>query len=86
MCFTCEYHFHMPKMIQLRNVPDAVHRKLKMRAAENGMTLSDFLILEAKKIAEQPSLEEMRLRLAALPPVKLDVSVADIIREERYRR
>jgi plasmid stability protein len=76
----------MSKMIQLRNVPDALHRKLKMRAAANGMTLSDFLIAEAKKIAERPSPEEMRQRLAALPPVKLDVSIAKLIREERDRR
>ncbi|HEY0106557.1 MAG TPA: hypothetical protein VGB91_10770 [Rhizomicrobium sp.] len=76
----------MPKMIQLRNVPDSLHRKLKARAAEAGMTLSDYLILEAKKLAEQPTLEEMRKRLAALPPVTLDVSVADLIREERDTR
>ena len=76
----------MSKMIQLRNVPDALHRKLKARAAEAGMTLSDYLIREAKLIAERPTVEEMRKRLAALPPVKLDVSVADLIREERERR
>jgi antitoxin FitA len=76
----------MSKMIQLRNVPDELHRKLKVRAASAGMTLSDFLILEAKKLAEQPTLDEMRKRLAALPPVKLNVTVADIIREERDRR
>jgi antitoxin FitA len=76
----------MTKMIQLRNVPDALHRKLKARAAEAGMTLSDFLVREAKILAEQPTLEEMRRRLASLPPVTLDVSVADIIREERDKR
>ena len=73
----------MSKMIQLRNVPDVLHRRLKVRAAEAGMTLSDYLILEAQKLTERPSPEEMRKRLAALPPVVLDVSIADLIREER---
>jgi plasmid stability protein len=76
----------MSKMIQLRNVPDGLHRKLKSRAANAGMTLSDFMIHEAQKIAAQPTLEEMRQRLAALPAVKLDVSIADLIREERDKR
>jgi plasmid stability protein len=75
----------MSKMIQLRNVPDDLHRKLKSRAASAGMTLSDFLIREAKLIAERPTMEEMRKRLAALPPVKLKTSPADIIREMRDR-
>jgi hypothetical protein len=62
-----------------------LHRKLKSRAAGAGMTLSDFLIREARKIAAQPTLEEMRRRLAALPPVKLKTSPAKIIREMRDR-
>ena len=86
MCYTCDYRFRMSKMIQLRNVPDTLHRKLKSRAAANGMTLSDFLIREAKLIADQPTLEEMRRRLAALPPVRLKTSPADMIREERDGR
>jgi len=76
----------MSKMIQLRNVPDALHRQLKARAASAGMTLSDFLTREAKLIAERPTDEEMRQRLASLPPVRLKISPAQIIREERDRR
>jgi antitoxin FitA len=75
----------MSKMIQLRNVPDDLHRKLKSRAASVGMTLSDFLIREAKLIAARPTDEEMRKRLEALPPVKVKTSPADIIREMRDR-
>lgn len=77
---------HMPKMIQLRNVPDDLHAKLKARAAANGMSLSDFIIQEAKLLAEQPTLEEMRRRLEALPPVTLDISAADLIHEGRQER
>jgi plasmid stability protein len=75
----------MSKMIQLRNVPDGLHRELKARAALEGMSLSDFLIREAKRIAALPSNEEMRRRLASLPPVKLKTSPAEIIREIRDR-
>ena len=39
----------MSKMIQLRNVPDSLHRQLKARAALAGMALSDFLIREVRK-------------------------------------
>lgn len=72
-------------MIQLRNVPDALHRKLKARAAEAGMSLSDFLIREAKLIATRPTNEEMLRRLRSLPPVSIKTSPADIIREMRDR-
>jgi len=76
----------MPKTIQLRNVPDALHRKLKARAALEGLTLSDFLTREAHKIANQPTEEEIRARLAALPPVELKTSPASIIRQHRDGR
>jgi plasmid stability protein len=75
----------MSKMIQLRNVPDAVHRQLKAKAALEGMSLSDFLVREAKLMAARPTDEEMRRRLKALPPVKLKTSPAEIIREMRDR-
>ena len=73
-------------MIQLRNVPDALHRKLKARAALEGLSLSDFLIREARKIAERPTDEEIRVRLAALPPLEFKTSLTEIIRQERDRR
>ena len=63
MWSTCNYHLDMSKMIQLRHVPDALHRQLKARAALSGLPLSDYLIREVKKIAEQPAPEEMRARL-----------------------
>lgn len=76
----------MSKMIQLRNVPDALHRKLKARAALEGLSLSDFLTREARKIAERPSMEEMRMRLERRPIQELSPSPTEIIREERERR
>jgi len=85
MYFTCKYILRMPKMIQIRHVPDAVHRQLKVRAAAAGMSLSDYLMCEVRKIAERPAIEEIRNRLAALPPVRLKISPTNMLREERDR-
>jgi plasmid stability protein len=62
----------MSKMIQIRNVPDEVHRTLKVRAAQAGMTLSDYLLSEIEQIAEKPTLAEMMERLRRREPVELD--------------
>jgi antitoxin FitA len=76
----------MPKMVQIRNVPDDLHRKLKIRAAREGLTLSGLLLREARRIAEQPTMEEMLERLLSRPRRKLRPSPAQVIREERDRR
>jgi plasmid stability protein len=87
---TCVAHAtmldRMSKMIQVRNVPDAVHRTLKARAAMAGMSLSDFLLAEIRQLAARPSLEEMRERLHRREPVKLKVSAAQAVREARDAR
>jgi len=72
-------------MIQIRNVPDALHRKLKSRAALAGMSLSEYLLSEVRRVAERPTLEEMRARLQSLPEVKVSISPAEVIRAERDR-
>jgi antitoxin FitA len=76
----------MSKMIQLRNVPDALHRHLKARAAMAGMSLSDYLLVEIKEIAEKPTLAEFRERLHSRQPVSTRVDIAKIVREEREAR
>ncbi len=76
----------MSKMIQVRNVPDTVHRTLKARAAMAGMSLSDFLRAEIRQIAERPTMEELRERLHRREPVKPKVSAAQAVREERDAR
>ena len=73
-------------MIQLRHVPDSLHRQLKARAAIEGMSLSDFLIREARKIAERPTMDEIRTRLAAQAPTQLKTSIAKALRDERDHR
>jgi plasmid stability protein len=76
----------MSKMIQLRHVPDALHRRLKARAALEGLSLSDFLIREARKIAERPTMEEIRIRLAGQASVRPSISPTQVLREERDQR
>jgi antitoxin FitA len=76
----------MSRMIQLRHVPDALHRRLKVRAAQAGMSLSDYLIREVRKVAERPSLEEMIERLRSRAPVSLPEPPAETIRAERDTR
>jgi len=73
-------------MIQLRNVPDALHRSLKARAAMAGMSLSDYLLAEITEIAERPTLAELRDRLHTRKPVTLPLDTARLVREEREER
>ena len=57
----------MSVMVQIRNVPETLHRRLKSRAALAGMSLSDFLLNEIREIAERPTIEELRARLEHRP-------------------
>jgi antitoxin FitA len=76
----------MSKMIQLRNVPEALHRKLKSRAALEGLSLSEYLIGEVRRSAERPSLSELRQQLAQRTRVTPDVSPVEAVRAERNAR
>jgi plasmid stability protein len=75
----------MSRMIQIRNVPDEIHRLLRIRAATEGITLSEMLGREARRLAEQPSLEELRERLLGRRPIRTSVPSARLIRQERDR-
>ena len=76
----------MSKMIQLRNVPDPLHRRLKARAAIAGMSLSDYLLSEIKEIADRPTLAEMRERLHQREPIAVPLNTARLVRQERDSR
>jgi hypothetical protein len=76
----------MSKMIQLRNVPDPLHRQLKARAALAGLPLSDYLIREVRKLAEHPTPEEMRERLSGRSPYRGKASPTSVLRAERDSR
>jgi plasmid stability protein len=82
---TCTHAWHMTTMIQIRNVPDALHRRLKSRAALAGMSLSDYLLSEIRQVAGRPTLEELRARLEQRPGVTPTVKPAQAVRAERDR-
>jgi antitoxin FitA len=73
----------MSKMIQIRNVPDDLHRTLKARAAEQGLSLSDYLLRMAEREAGRVSWEEMSARIRRRGRVSVKTRPADIIREHR---
>jgi plasmid stability protein len=76
----------MAKMIQLRHVPDALHRQLKARAALTGLSLSDFLVREVRKIAERPTSEEVLERLRQREAYAGKLSPTQALRAERDAR
>jgi plasmid stability protein len=85
MCCTC-INVQDMTMIQIRNVPEALHRRLKARAALAGMSLSDYLLGEIRQLAERPTLDELRARLERRTRTAATVSPAEIVRAERDRR
>jgi plasmid stability protein len=86
MCRTCVHADSMSRMIQLRNVPEGLHRTLKARAALAGMSLSEYLVAEIRRVAERPSIAELRERMERRTPLNARVSPADAVREERETR
>jgi plasmid stability protein len=74
---------HMAAMIQIRNVPDALHRRLKSRAALAGRFLSDYLLNEIRRAAERPTLDELRVRLERRPETTLSIEPAQAVRTQR---
>lgn len=73
-------------MIQIRNVPDSLHRELKARAARAGMTLSDYLLDVVRRAAERPERHELLARIRARGAVHLDETAAEAVRAERESR
>ena len=70
-------------MIQIRNVPPELHRKLKVRAAQGGMSLTEYLLAEIEQVASLPTPEEFKERLHSMPRLKLDIAPHEIIRSMR---
>ena len=79
----CVTLIYMSKMIQIRNVPDDLHRTLKVRAAKAGMTLSDYLLSEIEQVAEKPTMKEWLERVSRDEPVELEEPPEAIIRRMR---
>jgi plasmid stability protein len=73
-------------MVQIRNVPDDLHRELKARAALAGMSVSDYLLQELRRSLERPTRKELLRRLAKRPPARPRPAPAAAVRAERNRR
>lgn len=76
----------MPKVIQVRDIPDDVHRALKVRAAEQGRTLSELVRAELVEVARRPTLATMLERLGERDPVSVGETAADAVRSARAER
>lgn len=76
----------MSVMVQIRNVPDDLHRKIKERAALAGMSISEYLLKEIERSLSRPTPEELLERLRSRSPVELTESVAEVIAAEREGR
>jgi antitoxin FitA len=85
MCGACFDAPCMGTMIQIRNVPNALHRRLKSRAALAGMSLSDYLLSEIRQVAERPTLDELRTRLHSRTETTPSIAPAEAVRAERDR-
>ncbi len=82
MCLACFYAANMG-MVQIRNVPETLHRQLKSRAALAGMSLSDYLLSEIRQVAERPTIDELRKRLRSRSETTPSVPPAEAVRVER---
>lgn len=73
-------------MVQIRNVPSDFHRRLKARAAMEGMSMSDYILREVGKALDRPTRQEVLERLRGPLPRRLKRKAANVIREERDGR
>jgi plasmid stability protein len=76
----------MAKMIQVRNVPDRLHRELTKRAKARGQTLTDYIQELLVREVARPATAEVFERIAGRTPVQLGRPAAELIREERASR
>jgi plasmid stability protein len=76
----------MPKVIQVRDVPDDVHKRLKIKAAQQGMTLSELVRRLLVTYAEEPTIDEIYERIKARPAVDMSISSAELVRRGREER
>lgn len=72
--------------VQVRNVPIELHRRLKVRAAVAGMSLSEYLLQELRRSAETPTLDEFLERVRSRPPIRSRTTAAELVREDRDAR
>ncbi len=70
--------------IQIHNVPEALRRQLEVRAAQEGRTLSDYLLDELRVIAGRPTMSQWLRQVDALPPAEdAPTPAAEVLVRER---
>lgn len=74
------------KLVQIRNVPDDVHRRLKARAAMQGQSLSEFALGELRLSLERPTRGELIARVRAREGAVVTEPAAEAVRAERDHR
>ena len=85
MNIACEYDFRMTSL-QIRDMPDDLHRRLKARAALEGQSMSEYALRELRRSLDVPTRQEMMERIAALDRVEVTESPADAVRAIRDAR
>ena len=73
-------------MVQIRNVPEALHRRLKARAATEGLSMSRYILREMERALERPSRRELLEAIRSQPELELSPSPAEVLRQERESR
>ena len=86
MIFSCFHTLFMSSMIQIRNVPATMHRRLKARAALEGVSMSQYVLAAVERALERPSRRELLASIRRQPSVVLDTSPAEVLRAERLAR
>ncbi len=81
----CKYAFCMSSL-QIRNVPDDLHRRLKARAALEGQSLSEYALTELRRAMQRPTRRELADRVAAFERITVSESSVDAVRSERDSR
>lgn len=76
----------MSKMIQVRNVPDRLHRELVKRARASGQTLTDYVQRILQRELARPPANEVFERIAARSGTRLGRPAAELVRAERRGR
>ena len=86
MKYSCFHINRMSTMIQIRNVPDVMHRRLKVRAAMEGVSMSQYVMWAIERALERPSRRELLAAIRRQPELVLGASPADVLRAERDAR
>lgn len=73
------------KTIQIRNVPDEIHRTLRTRAAASGVSLSDYVLWELERVAQKPPIAELLARARSRAGGASGQAIVDVVRSGRDR-